>query len=607
MTSVDSTDHSMRAEAFESFFKKQERLISDYAQVAGITFQRGPGWAIDAEKGQAFYDPKLLLDRGYSETEALFLTLHETEHCRDAKEILSSPGGRKIQETHMALYKEGGRKKVMANVIDDIHDDARVVQAFPNLKDAQRKLVTEVAIAERDLTGKSRHMQLIWALRREAAAPDEECVVSPEVRAAIQRLRAQPVPGKERPFDILAALANLRVDGKSRIMLLKKYIEPIVEELYQQDLEDQENNSPSPQDETPPKEEKDPFEDEYDEFEEKFPKLLDEQQVQKAAERALVREGNDDNAGQRMAEAYAAEHGVLPHEIEDYRNEFNKIEPYIRPISDTIEELIEDRKVPGRKLTKRGEQGVMLIPGMEAQAWMDMRDDKQSKVMLDFEGREVLKPVVGSLRFRFVADLSFSMNGEKQVIQRRVGQLLLESVAEISHQIKENVGQMEHELNVQSQILTFGSPDLTRVVKPLSSELTERQRVDAFKALSIVGGSTPDYLSLETIVKEMDEEAQRDREYAEKLLQGELKEVVIVLTDGASDDAAAVKEQLENLRRKGARVLAIGITSDASSVLETYHPDARLVEDVEQLPEVFRQLIQEVFGDLFIHKRQQID
>jgi len=656
----------MKEEAFDTFFKKNERLISDYAQATGITFQRGQGWAIIPEEGKAYYDPKMLMERGYSEQEALFLTLHETEHFRDGKEILGGKDGRKIWELNDALYRQGGRKKVLANVIDDIHDDARVTNAFPNLKESQVRLVTEVSIADRDLTAKPKHMQFVWALRREAAAPDQPCTVAPEVREAIQKLHAIPIPGKPKPLDLVESLMNPRVDGKSRIMLMKKYIEPLFDELYEQDLKDQEDkkkyppqepeqppqeppqnpeqpeepeqpSEPPQEPEKPEAEEPEPdkqepdtpeeppqetepesdtetsepepetqspddaFSKEYDEFFEKFPDLLDESAAKEAIEQVLIKEGNDDGAGKRAANAYAAEHGVLPHEIEDYRKEFEKIKPFIGPISDVIEGLIEDRKIPGRKLSKVGDHGVMLVPGMEVQAWMDMGDERASKTMLDYEGKEVLKPVVGSLRFRFVADLSYSMDGEKLAVQRRIGQLLLEFVSEITRRIDDNVGQMEHELDVKSQILTFGSPNLTKVVKPLSSSLTERQRIDAFQSLSQVGGSTPDFLSLQTIISEIDEEKIKDPEYAIKLKEGELKEVVIVLTDGESDSPAEVKAKLDDLRSRGVRVLAVGITSSASSVLETYKPDARLVEDVNELPEVFQQLLADVFGELFTH------
>ncbi|MEK7530098.1 MAG: VWA domain-containing protein, partial [Patescibacteria group bacterium] len=57
----------------------------------------------------------------------------------------------------------------------------------------------------------------------------------------------------------------------------------------------------------------------------------------------------------------------------------------------------------------------------------------------------------------------------------------------------------------------------------------------------------------------------------ERIARGELRKVVIVLTDGASSNKEGAKNAIKALRDKGVIVVAIGITKAATGVLTLYN------------------------------------
>jgi len=80
--------------------------------------------------------------------------------------------------------------------------------------------------------------------------------------------------------------------------------------------------------------------------------------------------------------------------------------------------------------------------------------------------------------------------------------------------------------------------------------------------------------------------------------EGKLKKIVIVMTDGDSDDAKRVQEQLGKLREIGVSVVGVGITEEGKSALTTYAPEARLCTEAPELAVVLGELLKEHLRDV---------
>ena len=106
------------------------------------------------------------------------------------------------------------------------------------------------------------------------------------------------------------------------------------------------------------------------------------------------------------------------------------------------------------------------------------------------------------------------------------------------------------------------------------------------------GKSTKDFLVLETLLKNLSDDER------EKLETGTLKKIIIVMTDGESSDASRVETELGALRESGVIVIGVGITEGSRAALATYAPEARLCEQVEDLPRVLADLLKEHLASL---------
>lgn len=127
----------------------------------------------------------------------------------------------------------------------------------------------------------------------------------------------------------------------------------------------------------------------------------------------------------------------------------------------------------------------------------------------------------------------------------------------------------------------------------MSEDLSERDRIHVVSILSnCPGSSTTDFIPLESISQGLSDEMRRD------IQNGELKKIVVVFTDGGSDDVARVGRALEKLRADGIVVVGVGVTQSGAPALTTYAPTARLAETAAQLPVVLADILQEHLADV---------
>jgi len=291
--------------------------------------------------------------------------------------------------------------------------------------------------------------------------------------------------------------------------------------------------------------------------------------------------------------AYELEHEVSWEDIQEYYREYKLIEPYIEDLKKVFEKVISRRIELKRRLRARGKEGAVIDPGLLVQAKLDADIGiPDSPVWLDYKERPVEVIAPGGFEVTLVCDLSGSMESpmEKLVEERRCAILFMEALKDF-HQLAEKHREDMIELGVKSEVRGFGNFEIE--LKPLSSELEEKKRIEIFKNMARAPGrSTWDYESLKAIREGIDQEKQK------RLATGDLKKAVIVFSDGQSSSVSRVREELEKLRGMGVTVVGVGITSYSQAIKNTYSPEGRVCDEVSKLPETLAELLKEFTKDL---------
>lgn len=577
-------------EKFRSFLTGEERILNDIAGGAGFTFKRGEGWAINPETGEATYDPKFFEEKGYTPSQALFGAFHEIKcHLVETSELLGTPRGQEAHERLKDRIKAKPRLHIWENCRTDVKGNLAITRFAPSLAEDVEAVYREKLWPEKDLTSKPKHLQFMYSILRTAMVPDEEVTINPAVQEAISKLRN--VKGK----DVIALATDPAQDPLLALRLSEKYIEPVIEELYQEDLEekkDQKGKGEKGQG-TPGES----FADDYEDYENRHPEPMDEEEVEKKIKEA--KEQQSESA--RQAAGYETEHGVSKKDLADYYEEYRQVEGSLEQLRNVFRRIVEQRKIPIRRLAALKEEGVMIDPGLVTQTYLDVKAGVDNpKTMKDFEGRFIEENIPGKFSLRLVADQSGSMAGEKSIHQRRSAILVMEALKEFSDILDDERAGLSIDLDVQTELRSFGVKEGTRLYKPLSRELPEKQRVEFFKGLLETSGGTNDYDALAEIEKDVRGSLTRDETYAAELKSGKRREIVIVLSDGDSGNAAEVKNRCQNLRELGVKVVGLGMGSGSQSIESTYTPEGRICYDISDLPKTLQDLLAEYLGQLSI-------
>ena len=541
----------------EQFFRRERKLISDYAAGLPVVFEQGEGWAVNPETGKATYDPNFFIEKGYSETQAVFATLHEVDHVAEFAEMLKTDEGKELYEGRKKVKESKRRIHVLDNCLLDVADNRRVLNRAPSLEEETRRLYKEKLWPETDLTDKPRHLQLAYAILREGMLPDQ-VQIDPEVREALEELRT--VEGRSgKIHNIIEIVTDPNREPVSKFKLIEKFIDPVYERLFQEDAKEKDQKSSGDKSgsggETGKGESfEDAFSDEYDEFDKKMPQAMDEEEIESAATGA----GQENDAADRQKAGYEKEHGVDIKDVMDYREEYGKIEKYIEQLREQFRKVVEERIIPKRRLVGMRDEGVIIDPGLVAQAQAEF--DKgivDPMVFRDFEGKVVREEVPAAFELTGVFDRSGSMEpGGKKEEQRRAAILLMEALQEFMEQPEIQDHRIDPDMYATSEIRSFGGQKENVLIKPLSSKLDEKQRVNVFKVLnSCPGWATEDYVVLGQIIDEMNDRGSRNTDYLEKVKRGKVKKIVAVFSDGASSNQSEYDRKKAELENMGVKVV----------------------------------------------------
>jgi hypothetical protein len=632
---VQSVEESEHTEAV-ALVEKHLDFFEHYAK-GKIKIKPAPEslktFAFDLEKNTIYVNSMFYKKLGLSEEKTVFATLHEIEHFMEKLQLLGEQkkkgkGGRTIEESGEKKFEnylkriQGSKAfSLMDNCVADIRENRTVAsKTNKGMAELERKIYKDDLFAESDFTKDPRHIQFCNAILREARLPGEKCRVAPEVRKALD-----DVANTKGLMDIMT---NPETPMSLRLKLQDKYIWPKVEDLLEKDKEDKKKPKKDGKDGKPGQkggkptkdgekggeekdqqegqgdEETDPdkiFEAEYKKALDKFPEAVPLEEVEKA-----FKEWKQSQKGKGVAdradEEYAKKIGVEKKDLQDYRRIVESLQTIVNPETDVglIEEL---RNLFSRIISKRLKQ--ILAPKYPVEEGDELADpaqlvadvksgNLQPKVWEDTEIKQKKGDRFGEVEITLVCDRSSSMEqGQKAAEQRKAAVLVMEVLKDFALMCEQEKRNVDKPLEVRSEIYTFASSSEDGTpLKKMSKELGEAERINVLKKLSNLPGSTTDFNCLEAIDNHLSDEVKN------KIEQGGLKKIVIVFTDGGSDDPTRVQGALKSLREDGVVVIGVGITEEGRPVVSTYAPNALVVPDVAKLPFVLGDLLKEHLKDL---------
>lgn len=628
----DREAESAHQEAME-FVGKHRDFLEHYAR-GQVKVEPAPEgldtFAFDFKNNTIYVNSKWYNTAGFSfsDEKTLHSTCHEIEHFSEKKQLLSEDGGEKKLESYLKKLEESKAYSVMDNCLADIRGNKSVAGRNETLAGIERLKIKEDLFKETDFTSAPKHIQLPQAIFRENRVTDEMCQVAPEVRKKLEELRSTPSLDGKSIVDIVDVMTNPEVPMSVRLKLQDHYVWPMIQELLEKDLEEEKKKEKGGEGEGGESKDKgeakdsdkekkegqgekgngdktgepDPnqiFKDAYEQAGKKMPNAVPVEAIKKAFKE--WQESKGENVLEHADNEYAEKLGVKKADLQKYRDIVKSFEKIINP--ETGENIIQDlRNLIERILAKRLkpaqaprypiEEGEDLVD--PAQLIADVKaGNLEPKVWETTEIKEKKGDRFGEVEITLVCDRSSSMAGAKLREQQKAAVLMMEVLKEFAEQCDEEKINLEKPLEIKSEVYSFqqDSNDSTPL-KKMSKELGEKERVDVAGILSSAPGGTTDFVPLETIHKNLDEDTKK------KISEGELKKIVIVFTDGESNDADRTKKILKTLRASGIVAVGIGITKDGEAALETYAPEARLAEKAEDLAMILADLLKEHLANL---------
>lgn len=608
-------DPKALAEA-ERFFRENRQAICDYAQQGGLIFEPGDHWSIDVTTGRGTFDPGFFFKRGYTAAESMWAVCHEIEHFRD---------WRRYPEAYGELRKRTGkgrrRLELLYRQLNDLMANEEEDRRFPAHRETRAYLYEWKLIPVADHSRRPRHLQLVDGIVRERMVPHEEVVVSPRVRAEMERLKNIDGEGT----DLIGLVTDPGAPAQDRFELIRDYIEPVYERLFQEDVEERKRQQQAGEGDTaegdaaeasmegakggtgrteievdyPSAEEL--FAAEYDEVAARLPQTLTFEEIRRAIDAEIARQAEGEKTAEQIArEQFSALYGVSPEEVEDYAHQYGKIEPQIRPLREVFERVIATRKEVRRRPKERTDQGVIIDPSLIAQAFIDSKSgvtDSRTQLNMRREELDEHKPL--DFEFTLICDLSGSMSenvaGGKSYEQRLCAILICEALDEFERKLKMERQERLVDLHVFTEVRGFGAED--EEIKPMTDAIDYYTRVRISRRLeTCVGKRTADYKSLARIATRTAPEGNDHKE------DRDVKKAVVLITDGGSDDVSLTLEARKRLSDKGVVARAIQIGEPAGEDVEKFRyvwgDDGLPCRDVSRLVPTIEKLLEALLEDL---------
>lgn len=627
-------------ENIEKLFEEKRGFLESYGEDARFTLENGDEkgiggtFAVDIDNRRLFYTTRYFTEEGFKPEWVMKSTLHELEHLREIDDFIKRGGNIWQWKKHQKKLINNEAYKIMDNCFDGVKMDATVERRAPFIKGASKELCLAKQFVSDDMTDLPKHLQFAYSLKREMIS-GEKALLSPDVRAEFDKLRNFSTGEllNEETFDLLHMFSRPETPFEDRVGFQENYLLPILEKFKQEDEQNPEfqnkepkkggednsegnenNTSDNPESDQKENQSEEPggdgesegennlqqsqkpdFGKYYQKYWEDNPSVLNippeelEKLVQKMVEQAKEENKTPEERG---FEAYAKKEGVNPQDLKRYR-EWKKKEIdtivdketgnlAIEELREQFKRIVNERKTQSQTPIFPQDEGDLLV--LPTEAYVELRGGElRPKVWEEINIREKKEKKVSAFDIHLVCDTSGSMEGEKLKEQRKSAILLLEALNELFEELELEALEIDEPLSIRTECLTFGSD--VSYLKNLGVGLSEKERVAMYKALSEAPGSTADYLALQSINNAIDKETK------EEIHNGDRQKLVIVMTDGGSDEPDTLKVELKKLRDTGAVVVGVAITTSAKSAIKIYDPESELAEKASDLPIIFKNIL----------------
>ncbi len=590
-----------------------------------LNIQIGDKWATDleADGNVVTADPGFFIEKGYTPDMTSYATLHEiAAHLR---EKVTEP---KLTERIINFAKQGKPQAIFHNIFADVAGNNLIHAVLPRMRGVAAQLYKEKLFAETDYTQIPRHLQFLYKVIRQEMVPDSETTVLPEVDEAIAGLRNYQGQGDVIKYSTaVAKSAHEAMGGDERFSIWTRIIYPVYEGLIEQDRQDPNRQSQNgeaqgdggnqqqsqgqqekqnqtgnkssggqPQSgESEQQSDSERFGSYYEDYKQnRHPEPMSEEEHDKLHYHA--EEHTHSPSRKNSPHTAQSEHErMLDKKVRDetghslqeqrrYNAEIVKWQSAIAEMRDVFQRVINERVAQKRGLSRRTfTEGAVLDPDRLVQTVIDVRNNvEEPEAFKDYETKKGETQAIGKTDYVFMFDVSHSMKGEKAVNAASTAVIGLEGLAALQRDVEEAEAahKIDLELDIRTAIYIFG--DEAACVKPLSTRVSPKERLDTYAALANPNGSsTQDFLALEEIESWSSEPDRR--------------KILIAVSDGASNDgyhdtSYRAREAIDRLRGDGWFVYGISIGSRKAEHL--YRPNARRVNNPDKLPQTIHSFIE---------------
>lgn len=619
-TELPPSEHEQAVADAAEFVREQLPVISRLTGL-NVGVEVGQGWVTDLKTGDFTVDPSFFVEHNYSAKHSIYATLHELmAHVRDAiRDPVYAARQREFTSTKDRPLAEA--RHIFSNILTDIYGNKLTHALLPAMKDVGADIYETRLFAPEhpgepvDYTQQEpMHLQFLYKIIRQEMIPDSNTLTRPEVDEAIKRLRDYEGSG----FDVIAYLTDpgTKISGSDRFDQQLVTIWPEYDQLLELDKQEaeqkkqeqqqgsqsgepgesseqseQEQNS-QPQDAG----ENGPFEDAYrDYFENKHPEPMSEEEhdkLDKAIKDAAKEERRKQHDKTKTPEERARDrehqlnktlreqtgHGLSEHRA--YDTELAKWSNSIEHMREVFRSVLNEVVATRRGLSRRAHSdGDVLDPRRLAQTITDIKSGvPEPEAFQRYERVRGRTELIGKTDYIFAFDCSRSMTGEPAQAAAASAVIMLEALAGMERDIKD--AEEQHGINledfdIRTGLYAFGSKAIC--LKEISSGLSDRERIDAYQACQTDMGATSDFLALEAIAT-LPAETERQR-------------IVIVISDGISNDVIRAQNAIKKLRDSGTFVFGVALGSQKAEAL--YAPHAKLITNPDELPETLQTFIEE--------------
>ena len=306
---------------------------------------------------------------------------------------------------------------------------------------------------------------------------------------------------------------------------------------------------------------------------------------------ALALEREDRSDAERsgaMRAAGAAGRAVAATSLAEYRARMERLAPAVERMralwERVIEERVAQRRAPSRRPLPEGEE---LMPEALASAVAEVRAGvRRPEAFRRRVPRTRRTRGIGSTDYVLLIDRSASMSGRFAEAAADAMLVLVESLAGVERDIEhaEALHGIDLELDIRTALIVFDA--VANVVKPLSHGIVDAVRRELHGSIRSPEGSTNDAAAL--------------RAAGEQLGVGRVgatvagglprRRIVILVSDGGSNDPQAADRELRVLRAAGVDVHGIGVGSD--EIAARYAPHGARIADARALPEALERIVE---------------